>query len=239
MIKKSGFAATAVAAGMVVAFPNVAVAGSHQSGGYLALMYGGSSLDDSTVDGQRTDLKVKKAAVELDDSDIWGVAIGHTFENPFRLEGEVTFQTFDVKKIGNDDSPGTMSTATGDIDVVGVTANVFYDYRTSIGLTPFIGLGAGGVYAEANDVTRSGRSALNEAAVAPLYVGQVGVSYNLFDSIDLTAGYRFQMIHTLDGAKDGHNNASTDITTATATTTKAETDDIYIHSLTVGLRYTF
>jgi len=225
MNTKSGFAATALAAGLIVAFSNAAAA----EGLYGSLMGGYSFLQDTTLGGERTDLNRNQDAVKLDNSYIFGGAIGYSFKDPWRVEGEVTYQKYDVDKIRNDDT-GVFQNGTGDVGVLSFGINGFYDFRqTGWSVVPYIGAGVGAVYADADDVQRPGRRTLNESAVAPTAVGLLGVSYDLSKSVVLTAGYRFQWIGVLDGSHLRGNG----------TTVNAEVDDVFIHSVTAGLRFNF
>ena len=95
MINKSGIAATALVAGMVVVFANGAAA----EGGYVSLMGGYTMLQDNTLSGERADKTLNIDAVKLDDSYIFGGAIGYSFKDPWRIEIEATYQNFDIDSI--------------------------------------------------------------------------------------------------------------------------------------------
>lgn len=224
MITKSGFAATALAAAMVVAFTNGAAA----EGGYVSLLAGYSTLD-STIKGERDDINDLTNAVTLEDSFIGGIALGYSFKDPWRIEGELTYQNFDIDQIRNDQT-GVLANGNGDIDAIGLTANVFYDYQTSgSSLAPYIGLGLGAIYVDANSVQRPGRSTLNDSAVAPTALAMVGVGYDLTKEVNLNVGYRLQGIGVLSGSQTRTNG----------TTINADTNYILIHSVTAGLRFSF
>ena len=224
MITKSGIAVTALAAAMVVAFTNGAAA----EGGYVSLMGGYSTLD-STIKGERDDINDLTNAVTLKDSFIGGIALGYSFKDPWRIEAEATYQNFDIDQIRNDQT-GVLANGNGDIDAIGLTANVFYDYKTSgTSLAPYIGLGLGAIYVEANSVQRPGRSTLNDSAVAPTALAMVGVGYDLTKEVNLNVGYRLQGIGVLSGSQ----------TRANGTVINADTNYILIHSVTAGLRFSF
>ena len=230
MITKSGIAVTALVAGMAMTFTNGAAA----EGGYVSLMGGYSTLD-STIKGERDDINDLTNAVTLKDSFIGGIALGYSFKDPWRIEAEATYQNFDIDQIRNDNagSPGalgTFSNGSGDIDAIGLTANVFYDYKTSgTSLAPYIGLGLGAIYVEANNVQKTGRSTLNDSAVAPMALAMVGVGYDLTKEVNLNVGYRLQGIGVLSGSQ----------TRANGTVINADTNYILIHSVTAGLRFSF
>ena len=224
MITKSGIAATALVAGMAMTFTNGAAA----EGGYVSLMGGYSTLD-STIKGERDDINDLTNAVTLKDSFIGGIALGYSFKDPWRIEAEATYQNFDIDQIRNDQT-GVLANGNGDIDAIGLTANVFYDYKTSgTSLAPYIGLGLGAIYVEANSVQRPGRSTLNDSAVAPTALAMVGVGYDLTKEVNLNVGYRLQGIGVLSGSQ----------TRANGTVINADTNYILIHSVTAGLRFSF
>lgn len=224
MINKSCFAATALVAGMVVAFANGAAA----EGGYVSLMGGYSLLNDSKIGAERDDLNTSVDAIELDNSFIFGGAIGYEFDGGFRVEGEVTYQSFDVDKLLN--STQVLVAANGDIDVLGFGVNGFYDFKDSkSALTPYIGAGLGAVYADANSVNITGRSTLNDSTFAPTAAVMLGVSYDLDKSVALTAGYRLQGIGYLDGSNTRSNGSNI----------SGDADFILIHNVTAGLRFKF
>ena len=229
MIDKSGFAATALAASMVVAFANGAAA----EGMYASFIGGYSALADSGID-----LNANTRQVTLHGSYVAGGAIGYNFKGPLRVEGEVTYQNYDVDEINAKavfpivNPPGPFVDGNGDVDVLGFSINGIYDFKPYIStLIPYIGAGAGVIYAEANDVESTGRSILNESAVAPTALAMLGVGYNPDDSVTLTVGYRFQWVGVLDGShiRTGGTEISAD----------TDNDQIFIHSFTVGLRFNF
>jgi len=224
MINKFGIATTALAAGMAFGFANGAAA----EGMYGSLMGGYSFFQDSTLSGERDDLNNSTDAIKLDDSFIVGGAIGYSFKEPWRVEGEVTYQKFDVDQIIN--TAGVFVAGNGDISVIGFGVNGVYEYRQSgSSLTPYIGVGVGAIYADANDVQRPGRSTLNESAFAPTGQVLLGVDYDLDKSVALTAGYRFQAIGVLDGSQTRTNG----------TTINGESDFVFLHSVTAGIRFKF
>lgn len=224
MKAKSRFAATALAACFVVAFANAAAA----EGMYASLLGGYSVLHDTTLSGERTDIGTEQDAVKLDNSYIFGGAIGYAYKSPWRAEGELTYQKYDIDQIRNDDT-GLFQTGSGDIGLLSFGINGYYDFKSDLSWTPYVGLGVGAVYADANDIQRPGRSTLNESAIAPTGVALLGVSYGISESVALTAGYRLQWIGVLDGSQTRTNG----------TTIDAETENIFIHSVTAGLRFNF
>lgn len=150
MISKSGFVATALAAGMVLAFANGAMA----EGGYVSVMGGYSVLQDNTLSGERDDKSLNIDAVKLDDSFIVGGAIGYSFKDPWRIEIEATYQNHDVDQILNAANTALVS-GNGDVDVISGLVNAIYEYRDSgSSWTPYIGAGIGIIYVNANDVQR-------------------------------------------------------------------------------------
>jgi outer membrane autotransporter protein len=220
---KSKFSLVMLSAGAAVVFANAAMA----EGMYGSLMGGASFLGDKKLSGERTDLSINQDAIELDNSYIFGGAIGYEFKEPWRIEGEVTYQNYDVDQIRN--NSGVFETGNGDVGLLSFGVNGFYDFKkTGWSVVPYIGAGVGAVYAEANDVQRPGRSKLNESAFAPTGVAMLGLSYDVTPEVTLTTGYRMQLIGVLDGSHTTSSGAK-----------DAEIDSIFIHSITAGLRYNF
>ena len=140
-----------------------------------------------------------------------------------------TYQKFDVSKIRNDDT-GVYESGTGEATIIGGAINGFIDFKNpGQSLTPYIGAGVGAVFADLNDIQRGSRTVLDEGAIAPTGLALVVVSYDLSKSVALTVGYQFQSIGVLDGSITRSSGASSD----------AETNSIYIHNVTAGLRITF
>ena len=225
MIRKSGIAATALAAGMVLAFANGAAA----EGGYVSVMGGYSFLNDSTIGAERDDLSGSVDAITLEDSSaIFGGAIGYNFKGPWRVEVEATYQEYDVEQLLN--SVKVLVPATGDVGVISAGINGIYDIKQSdMPVTPYIGAGVGAIYADANDVKVAGRSTLNDQAFAPTAVLMLGVGYDLTESVALTAGYRLQGIGYLDGSNTRSNGSNI----------SGEADVLLVHTATAGLRFNF
>lgn len=225
MLKESYLRFIGFSAVAMFAFANVAAA----EGVYVSLQGGYSFLQNSKIGGDLADSTTDPDVIELENSYLFGGSIGYDFKGPLRVEAAGTYQKFDVDKIRNDDT-GVFESGTGDVSVVGVTINGFYDFKNpGQSLVPYIGAGIGAVYADINDIQRGSRTVLDENAYAPTGLGMVGVSYDLSKSVALSVGYQLQWIGVLDGSITRSSGASSD----------AETDQIFIHNVTAGLRITF
>jgi OmpA-OmpF porin, OOP family len=184
-------------------------------------------LHDSTLSGDTS--AGSGDAVRLEDPTfIVGGAIGYNYDSPWRVEGELTYQTYDVDAIKSDDT-GVFQSAAGDIDLFALGINGYYDFENDSAFTPYLGAGLGAFYAMANDVQRPGRSTLDDSAFAPMAQGMLGISYALSDNADLTAGYRLQVLPSLSGEQTRTNG----------TTVGADVDTVLIHSGSIGLRFSF
>ena len=193
----------------------------------MSLKGGYSILHDSTLGNEKD--PTGSSVLKLDNSHFLGGSLGYDFNGRWRAEAEVTHQIFSVDKV-SDNATGALVDGSGDITGLGLTLNGFYDFSSADSkFTPYIGAGVGAVYVDADDVTRPGRSTFNDTAYAPTGLAMIGISYDLTKSIPLTTGYRFQWVGVLNG----------DHTRSNGTQYSIETDHIFIHSVTAGLRFTF
>src|SRR5262249_54036613 len=138
-MKKHALAAAALAAILFV--PGFAHAYPKQ-GWYLGM---GAGL------GLQEDSDVSSAGV----TDTLGFCPGYTlsgsvgfgFETQLRPEFEINYRRNNVDKTSGPGSSGH----TGNFNELGFMGNLFYDFDTHTGLTPYIGVGLGGAITRAHD----------------------------------------------------------------------------------------
>jgi OOP family OmpA-OmpF porin len=157
------------------------------------------------------DLDLKDGGSEkIDDDTGWAAVgtLGYRFTSNIRAELEGGFRRSDADSGGNND---------GDLDTWDVMANALYDFDLGGRLSPYVGVGVGGVNVNVDS------SAIDDSAWAFGYQGIAGVSYALTDRMDAFADYRYLATAGLD--LDSGNS---------------ESDDEYrSHTVLIGLRYTF
>jgi len=162
---------------------------------------------------------VPKAKFGLADGNGWsqkqdpgyalGGEVGYAF-GPVRVEGELSWRQNDLSKIGN--SLGTYS-ADGNINAVAVMANVYYDFFTGTKFTPYLGVGAGGININDNNIRAGGIDVTNDSDLKPGYQGIAGVSYAVNDQLSIKADYHYvradQVRFTTDSTYDGETGRGT------------------------------
>lgn len=223
MKRSSTRLAALIAVAIPVTFGQSAQAG--EEGFYVGIMGGPTVLQNSTLSGEVGSTSAD--AITLDENAIVGASIGYDY-GAWRAEADFTYQHYDVDQIR--DNVTGFADAAGDIDMYGLAINGYYDFHSSdLPVVPYIGLGLGAFYADAQDIQQAGRSKLSESAVAPLVQAMLGASYSLTDNISLTGGYRVQWVGVLGGSHTKSNG----------TTTNADVDPILMHSINVGLRFNF
>src|SRR5262249_5232201 len=73
-------------------------------------------------------------------------SVGYGFENQLRPEFEINYRRSSV-----DTATGTGAAGgTGNFSALGLMGNLFYDFDTGTGLTPYIGVGIGGAFVGAD-----------------------------------------------------------------------------------------
>ncbi len=112
-----------------------------------------------------------------------GGALGFDYADGIRTELEYRYQTIGIESVtrtGGFFDPTVIPTANDDLNAHLLMANFFYDFRNSSRVTPFIGLGVGGAFAENENADR-------DAALA--YQGRAGLSLALNGGFSIDAEY--------------------------------------------------
>lgn len=164
-MKKSVFAATVMAVGLV------AVAGAAQADAWSRDgMY-------ATVKGGVTQAQDQSFGVEYDTGFTGGAAVGKKFGN-YRAELEGIYEESDVDVSGLD----------GKTEFYGAMANGYYDFANTTRFTPYVGAGIGyGKVRYSSDT--AGVDSTSEDTLA--YQGIAGVGYELNPCWTLTGEYRY------------------------------------------------
>jgi len=141
-----------------------------------------SDLTDSTVPGVTIN-------TEFDTGLTLGAALGYNF-NRFRVEGEISYQTNDVDKIG---AQGVFFDATGDATALSFLINGYYDFVNRSAFTPYISAGLGFAQVEFNDLNISGSGfpgSSDDDTVFAYQIG-IGVGYAVTEKVTIDVKYRY------------------------------------------------
>lgn len=161
--------------------------------------------------------------IEADPGFLLDGSIGFGFESQLRPEFEIAYRRNTVDKVSGTGA----GTSTGNFDSVAFMGNLFYDFQTNSGVTPYLGIGAGGALIGANDAGRVfGGNLFNNSPFEFAYQGIAGLSYELSERWDVTADYRY--FATLDPE---YKTAAGGFKTNEA--------EYRNHSFLLGLRYVF
>ena len=111
-----------------------------QDGLYVELTPGVSILADSDLSGASGAIAAGSATAEFDAAFVIGGALGFRFFDSFRGEMNISYRKADVDSIT--DIFGTLQGA-GDVGLVALMANVYYDLELEFPVTPYLGAGIG------------------------------------------------------------------------------------------------
>lgn len=199
--------------------PGVALAGG--SGVYLEpkLFYGFTVMD--TTKGHYPGGKIKSD----DDDSVFGggLAAGYNFDKkfglPVRAELEISYFSeaeSSFSKRGHK--------AEQDLEIGTLFANAYWDIKNASRFTPYVGGGIGLAYID-SDGKVDGRSLGSKDTINFAWNLGAGVGMNLTSAIDLSLGYRFAYLG--------------DAKTKSSGGYRAKSEDIYMHQIGLGLRFSF
>ena len=162
--------------------PVYSAEGLYMSGNIGFAMASDSDLTDSTVPGTTVN-------TEFDTGLTLGAALGYDF-NRFRVEGEISYQTNDVDKIG---AQGVFFDATGDATALSFLINGYYDFVNRSAFTPYISAGLGFAQVEFNNLNISGLgfSGSNDEDTVFAYQIGFGVGYAVTEKVVIDVKYRY------------------------------------------------
>ncbi|HEV7266346.1 MAG TPA: porin family protein, partial [Falsiroseomonas sp.] len=197
------------------------------SGFYVGAGAGINWLMESDVDLSNQFAAPRSGNAEFDLG--WGgvISLGYGFGNGVRAEIEGNYRQNDVDSVSGF---GGVTGGAGTVRSYGVMANALYDFDLGLPVMPYVGLGAGYVWTDA-DRARGNTGAVVDGSDGQFaYQAILGAALPLNDvapGLALTAEYRF--MGTLNPEIEA---------TAGATRGNAELTNMN-HSLFLGVRYAF
>jgi opacity protein-like surface antigen len=204
---------------------NAAEERSDRHGPYIGLEAGLSFLSDSKFSGTLDGFEVS-----FDTGFSIGAALGYKFTKHFRLEADLGYRQSDVDKITGFAVPLGGS---GDMSTLTVLGNAYYDFDLGIPIVPYIGVGIGLGVVDVNTSDSANRVSVNDSATTFAWNLMAGISYGLFDNVDLDLGYRYL------GAIDPELDATFAPVGIFGERTDTVNVDVDIHEIFLGMRYTF
>lgn len=160
--------------------------------------------------------------LEFDPGFVLNGNVGYGFESQLRPEFEISYRRNNVDKV-----TGTGAGArNGHEDALAFMGNLFYDFDTKSGLTPYLGAGAGAALVAADQAGFIvGGTTLNSQPLRFAYQGIAGLAYELSERLDISADYRY--FRTMEPEFK------------TVAGLKADNTEYANHSFLIGLRYVF
>ncbi|MFA7429231.1 MAG: OmpA family protein [Rhodospirillaceae bacterium] len=209
----AGFIAVGIAAGTSFA---AQAETSQPIGFYMGAQAGANWLRDQGID--------RNGASFSPDYNLGAVLSGHAGYNfgafgpvGLRTEGEVAWRRNTVDGINGLDASGRHSS-------LGLFGNLLVDIPTGTALTPFVGVGLGGVKVNISNVATTGFGRVYDDAWKLGYQGIAGVNYALTDNLAVRGDYRY--MQTQDATFTADNGNRVKIPNGN-------------HSLMIGLTYSF
>jgi len=155
--------------------------GLYVSGNIGFAMLSDSDITDSTEPVTLT--------MEYDTGWALGGALGYDF-NRFRVEGEISYQTNDIDKVG---AMGVSLAASGDVSSLAFLINGYFDFVNDSAFTPYITAGLGYAQIDLNDfnVAGSGESDYSDDDSVFAYQVGLGVGYAVTEKVTIDVKYRY------------------------------------------------
>lgn len=198
-----------VTAAVLMALPAIAQAGPRE-GIYIGAGGGLNYHQDADIEGN-----LLSGEAEFDLGGAFLGVVGYAFGGP-RIEYELSYRIngTDDSLVANTGAGAINTTPGGGFHTVASMVNFYYDIDIGSSITPYIGAGLGGAYA---DYTSIGEE------IAFAYQGIVGASLDLGGNLEGFADYRYLGTTKVEGGGLG----------------RAADIENRNHSLMVGLRYHF
>jgi opacity protein-like surface antigen len=234
-MKKTLLTAVAVAALTLAAGQAQAAdyAAASESGGWYVSVFGGVAFSAGDPEGNY--FGSTTYSFDTDTGFIVGGAVGSTlWSDNVRGEIEVSYINQDVNDFNNetdDDSYFDDGNVDGDIGQWFLLANLWYDWHTDTGFTPYFGGGIGVGWADPDvEAVGSGGSGTIWDSGTIGFAGQLGagVKWEFTDTIALDIGYRFKTLIASDIEASNEDECC-----------NLDSVDFYNHVVQVGLTVGF
>jgi opacity protein-like surface antigen len=121
------------------------------------------------------DNSVSNSAVDYENGYNMNVGFGYDwdYQDSIRPEIEISYREADLDNVS------------GEVTNYAAMANFYYDHKNDSKYTPYIGVGAGVAYVDAESTT------FNDDDTVFAYQGMLGASYAHTDDMDITIGYKY------------------------------------------------
>lgn len=119
-----------------------------------------------------------------------GLAFGFASHDGWRIEGELLWSRADIDAVSG-------VTTNGEAETWTALANLYYGFRSDATLTPYIGVGLGGVRVAVSDFA-AGPGGVDDFDVAPAWQAMAGLDLRVSDAATLSLEYRYLVADQLD-----------------------------------------
>ena len=201
----------------------LAVASPAFAGGYYADLFVGPNRTDDTSFAV---LGTSRIATDFDTGMNYGVTFGYSFDNPWRIEGELMRREADVDS-HDLDGGGAIAGSAGEANSTSLFANLFYDFENKTRVTPYVGGGLGNVMVDYVNFGVPGLDALDDDDNVIGYQIVAGVAVEINDRWDFRTDFRW--LETGDA----------DMTSSVATGSTASSVEYSSLDMTAGVRVRF
>lgn len=177
------------------------------------------------------------ADVSFDSGFMINGSFGYYYSKNIRFEGTLGYRTGDVDKLSLD---GASQGGPGDMNILALMGNAYYDVDLGSPVRPYIGLGMGMGLVELNTSASSASTSFSVDDIAPtlLWNLMVGISYKVNEKIDVDFGYRY--LGGIDASLKT-NFADTTLPTGGISISSTGDTDVPVESneIFLGMRYSF
>ena len=165
---------------------------------YVTPSYHQTGIDNASAEFKESPTRINFNASFGDDTGP-GLAAGHAFHAPYRIDVEYQSHSNDLKVSGTPLRPASL-------DVTTFVANVWHDFGAWHGVRPYIGVGAGGGTLQLHDLDSN------------FEFGQVGVGVQWYFTrrVALDVGYRYQAAFSKPELRGNSQQLSFDYTAQSA-----------------------
>jgi OOP family OmpA-OmpF porin len=154
---------------------------------YFTGAIGTSALRNLDADGTTF-----RARVDTDTAFSGLIGVGRHFGEMLRGEIDLSYTPHDVDKISG-------AQGSGDVTSWAVGGTLFMDFDIpSLQFTPYVGIGAGVIRVDLDNVTPVGGSVIDGGDTAPYIQAVAGVSYDISDRLSLFGDLRYRASQRLD-----------------------------------------